>query len=372
MKPIFIDFRTQSIEKIKKQFEVQEVVDVYRELLEELFLVRNPKYKFDKNYQEPLAAFIQDHIGTTTMEQAGEWFYFPWNKTLTHYLPDELHQEIRTARNKNLITKDEQSAFYNFTVGIVGLSVGSHAALTLSMMGGSRRMKLADPDTISGSNLNRIRYDFTKAGKSKSGIATEQIYQMNPYSEVHEFQNGITQENINEFLSSPKIDLLIEECDNLEMKIRLRIEARKLGIPVIMATDNGDNVVVDIERYDLDKNLEIFNGVAGNLTLEEFQSFPPQELPKLATKIAGPNFVMPRMLSSLAEVGKTLYSWPQLGDAATLCGATLAYLTKRFALGEKIKSGKLEVNLDAVFDPEYSPEQQTRQREQFLAHMGLL
>ncbi|MDP6387663.1 MAG: ThiF family adenylyltransferase [Candidatus Pacebacteria bacterium] len=372
MKPIQWD-KKESLEDFKKKLDIDSVIDKYDELLEDLFLVRNPRFKFEPNYQKELEEFINEHKGKKPLEKVGEWFYFPWNNILIHYLPDKMHQEIRTARNKNIITKDEQEKFYNTTVGVAGLSVGSHGVLTLSMMGGSKTIKVSDPDVVSGSNLNRIRHDFTVVGRNKCDIAVEQLYQINPYAKVHLYNKGITEENINEFLSG--IDILVEELDNLEMKIRLRIKAKELGIPVIMATDNGDNVIVDIERYDLDKNTEIFNGAVGHLTLKEFQKISPQEMPRLATKIAGPKVVVPRMLMSILEVGKTLYSWPQLGDAATLSGIAIAYTVRRIALGEKVKSGKIEINLDAIFDPDYHAEEAIDARENirknFLKIIGL-
>lgn len=373
MKPIVWEKSEETLEAFKKKYHVSTVVDTYAELLEDLFLIRNPRFKFDKSYQKELDGFIKEHSDSQPLTEVGNWFYFPWNKILVHYLPDEMHQELRTARNRNIITEDEQKKFYNLKVGIAGLSVGSHGALTLVMMGGCQIIKLADPDTISGSNLNRIRYDFTSVGKNKCDIAAQQIYQINPYAEVHAYREGITLDNIDEFLSG--LDVLVEELDDLEMKIRLRLKAKEFGIPVIMATDNGDNIIVDIERYDLDRDLKIFNGVTGNLTLEEFQKIPQQNMPKLATKIAGPKVVVPRMLTSLLEVGKTLYSWPQLGDAATLSGVAIAYLVKRMALGEKVQSGKLEVNLDSIFDPDYYSPQIVKARESirkdFLKTIGL-
>ncbi|MEK7507973.1 MAG: hypothetical protein AAB602_02730 [Patescibacteria group bacterium] len=171
------------------------------------------------------------------------------------------------------------------------------------------------------------------------------------------------------------LDVLVDELDNPELKIRLRLEARKRGIPVIMATDNGDNIIFDIERYDLDKKLMLFNGAAGDLTLEKFKNFQPQDMPRLATQIAGPHVVVPRMLESVFEVGKSLYSWPQLGDAAALAGVSVAYVVKRLALGEQLKSGKLEVNLDSVFDPKYhSPDavaDRENRRKKILKNIGL-
>jgi hypothetical protein len=157
--------------------------------------------------------------------------------------------------------------------------------------------------------------------------------------------------------------VLVEETDNLEIKIKLRIEARKRGIPVVMATDNGDNIIIEIERYDLDRTKQLFNGALGDITLEEFKTFPPQELPKLATRIAGPSWVTERMMSSLLQVGRTIYSWPQLGDAATLSGVAIAYTLKRLALGEAVVEEKREVNLDATLDPAYANPEVVTQRE---------
>lgn len=351
MKPIRFDPSKETLVQFRQRLQSVQTIDQYPILLEELFLIRTPHTKFVKDYQKELAGFTEKYLAERKIEEVGEWFFFPWNKLLVHYLPDNEHQEIRTARNKNIITDEEQNKFYNYRVAIAGMSVGSHPALTIGMMGGCRSMKLADPDTLGPANLNRLRYDFTKIGEAKVDIVTQTLWQVNPYGNYLAFPEGVTDKNLSSFLDD--VDVLVEEVDNLEMKIKLRLAARERGIPVVMATDNGDGVIVDIERYDLDPKLELFNGAAGNLTLEEFKQMKPTDLPKLATKIAGKDIVAIRMLDSIMEVGKTLYSWPQLGDAATLAGVAVAYVVKRLALGEPVKVGKLEVNLDQIFDPEY-------------------
>lgn len=368
MKPIKFKPTKQSWDDFCRKYPAERVLDTLEEQLKELFLIRNPKYRFGGGYEEELKQF--------TTGQKGEWFYFPWSKTCVHYLPDEMHQELRTARNKNLITKEEQTKFYNFKIGVAGLSVGSHAALTLAMMGAGRVMKLADPDEISGSNLNRIRTDFTNVEKSKCDLAVEQIYQINPYAEVYSYPEGVLPPRIDEFLAGPpKLDVLVEELDDLGMKVRLRLAARRLGIPVVMATDNGDNVIVDIERYDLDKNQPVFNGALGDITAEDLQKFKPTDLPRLASMVAGPKVVMPRMLASVLEVGKTLYSWPQLGDAATLSGVVVANVVKRLALKEPLKTGKIDINIDALLDPEYGSDEvlgvREEERKRLLKIIGL-
>ncbi len=361
MKPEQLDRTQESFAAFRDRLQPGTVVDRYDLLLEDLFLIRNPRFKFIKDHSAEVKAFSEEYAAGKSGEEVGEWFYFPWNKTLAHYLPHEEHQEIRTARNRNIITKEEQKKFYNLSVAYAGLSVGSHGAMTTALMGGARRIKIADPDEVSPSNLNRIRLDFLSLGRKKTDLVSEYIYQLNPYAEIEVYGAGVTEETMDQFLSGA--DVLIEETDNLEIKIRLRLAAREKGIPVVMATDNGDGVIVEIERFDLDRSTQLFNGALGDLTLEEFKTFPPSDLPKLATKIAGADHVVPRMLLSLKEVGQTLYSWPQLGDAATLSGVAIAYCLRRIALGAPLANGKSEIHMDAIFDPTYHTPEATAERD---------
>ena len=361
MKPEKFDTAKESFDAFSKRTAPQTIVDRYDLLLEDLFLIRNPRFKFIKEYQAELKEFTDVYLAGKSVTEAGEWFFFPWNKTLAHYLPEDEHLEIRTARNKNIITKDEQEKLYNLRVAYAGLSVGSHGALTFALMGGAKSIKIADPDEVSPSNLNRIRFDFLDVGRKKTELIREYIWQLNPYAEIESFDQGVQEETMDAFLSN--VDVLIEETDNLEMKIRLRLAARDRGIPVIMATDNGDNIIAEVERFDLDKTKQLFNGAIGDITIDDFRTFPPQDLPKLATKIAGPHLVTPRMMGSLLEVGRTLYSWPQLGDAATLSGVAIAYALKRLALNQPITEEKREISLDATFDPEYSTDDSIKERD---------
>lgn len=352
------------------------VSDQYLDQLEEVFLLRNPQYRFNKNYQGEFQKFADRHFASKEPVLAGNWFYFPWLKQVIHFLPEGMHFEMRTGRNKNLITPEEQKKFYNSTIGVMGMSVGSHAALTVIMTGGAKRIKLADPDIISGSNLNRIRVGFDAVGTGKAVIVARQIMQINPYSEIDLFTDGVQDKNIKEFIvGKHKLDLIIEEMDNPYLKVKTRFVARSAGVPIIMAADNGDGIIVDVERYDKNKKAKILHGILGNITPEDFKNIPAGELPKVIAKMAGANIADLRMIESVMQVGKSLYSWPQLGTAANLCGTVLSYLARKILAGEKIASGRFLVGLDEIFVPGFMDKNKVLKRETkrktYLKMMGL-
>jgi molybdopterin/thiamine biosynthesis adenylyltransferase len=229
------------------------------------------------------------------------------------------------------------------------------------MTGGASRIKLADPDALSGDNLNRIRTGFQNVGVSKAVAVARQIFEINPYARVELYPKGLSDANLKKFLQG--LDLFVEVMDNPYLKLASRYEARRRGIPVVMGTDNGDNIIVDVERFDLKRNYPVLHGLAGNLKLQDLRALSPRDLPKIAAKIAGANLATPRMLASVAEVGTSLYSWPQLGTAANLCGSAVAYLVRRIVLKDRaIASGRYEVNLDSIFESDYARKKNVRQR----------
>src|SRR3989344_4977493 len=228
------------------------IVNELRRNLEELFLLRNPKYRFDperssasygagKNYQNEFEKFFLIY----NSESFGNWFYFPWLNTLVRYLPEDLHLELRTGRNKYLISTDEQNRFYNATMVFLGMSVGSHVAIVTVMTGGAKHITLADPDNLSGDNLNRVRAGFQNIGLNKAIAVARQIYEINPSAEIELFEDGLTPENADKILEGT--DIIVEEMDNPYWKLKIRELAKTRGIPVLMGTDNGDGIICDIE-----------------------------------------------------------------------------------------------------------------------------
>src|SRR5690606_29847647 len=92
------------------------------------------------------------------------------------------------------------------------------------------------------------------------------------YIKVSCFTEGLNIDNItNFFTDNGQIDILVEECDGLEIKVLSRIIAKKYQIPVVM--DTNDCGMLDIERFDLEPDRPIFHG-----RTKELESLSPQEL----------------------------------------------------------------------------------------------
>ncbi len=344
-----------------------EIVEAVESSWEELFVIRNPKMKkgpmgapIPSGFEEAKKAFLEtvgNALGTV-------YVYYPWLGKAFHIPEESVYFELRTARNKHIINKEEQEAYRNTFIGIAGMSVGSNVAMTLARTGGPRRMRLADFDTIEISNLNRIPAPLASYGKDKANFFAEQIYEIDPWAELELYDKGVTKDNLEEFIRG--LDIFIDEMDSLDLKIRARFIAKKLRVPVLMATDNGNDVTFDVERYDLDPETPIFNGRI-SLTEETIGELKtPQDWMRIAAQIAGPETHSPRMLESIAGLGKTLAGVPQLGSTAALSGAAASYAVRQIAAKAPLPSGRYLISLDEKFIPNYHSATETQKREQAL------
>ncbi len=364
--PQFFDLKKEEdVKKVSELFEGKMIVSVsddYEEQMKELFQIQNPTLVYAPGFNEAWETHLREEKAKAPLHQYGVWVYFPWNGSLIHILEDAAFQEVRTARNKNLINKEEQEKFYNSTVGIAGLSVGNSVLLAIVLQGGAGRIKMADNDVLALSNTNRVRTSIENLGIRKTDATARQIYSINPYAKIEIFEDGLTNENIDRFFNG--LDIVLDEVDNIAMKYRMREYAKKLKLPLLMATDNGDNGVVDIERYDLDSETPFFHGRAGEVTYEELTKLDKFGIGKMATRIVGAENVTERMQESLMEMGKTIVSWPQLGGAAILNGPAVAYCVRKILNGQPLENNRALISLDALFIPEYNSPEQKEKRAQ--------
>jgi|ERR1035437_2679355 hypothetical protein len=363
-KPVFFDLSKPADEaKLSGLFasgDIQHVVEDYEEQHLELFGVKNPSMVYTPDFKAKFAEHYKTLQETTPLHQHGNWVFFSWSSKLVHILPEEDYQLVRTARNKNLISAEEQAKFYNATVGIGGLSVGSSVAYAIVLQGGAKHIKLADMDRLALSNTNRILSGVDNLGVLKVEMAARKIYEINPYATVEVFPEGLNHESIGRFFDG--LDIVIDELDNLAVKYLIREQAKKHKIAVVMAADNGDNAVVDIERYDLNPEMPFFHGRMGEVSYDMLSKLDKFGIGKMITKHVGPENVTERMQQSLMEMGKTIVSWPQLGGAAMVNGAAVAYCVRKILNGQPLELNRSLLSLDEKLIPNYNTPEEVARR----------
>ena len=296
---------------------------------------------------QEITNLLLDFFEVNPKDTYGNWVFYPWSNVLVHLIPEEEFIEVRTSRNNYKITKEEQAKLRTKKVGIVGLSVGQSVALAIAMERSCGEIRLADFDTLELSNLNRIRAGLPDLGLEKTIIAAREIAELDPYIKLTIYRKGVDENNIDDFLTKEgKLDLVIDECDSLDIKILIRERAKGFQIPVMMET--SDRGMLDIERFDIEHERPIFHGFVGDIDYASLRDLTNKQKVPMVLKITGVDTLSTRMKISLLEINQSLTSWPQLASAVFLGGASVGHVARKFLLGEDVKSGRYYVDLDEI------------------------
>lgn len=218
------------------------LVDRLDNQLKELFSLMVPPAKRTSAYENDCENFV------VAAREEGRFnlVLYPWLNKAVYVLNEADFSFVRTSRNLYKITSEEQRTLSSAKLGVVGLSVGQSVAVTLAMERSFGTIKLADFDHLDLSNLNRLRAGVVDLGLPKVVLVAREIAEIDPYLNIELYPEGLTIENLNDFVDD--LDVLIDECDSLLMKIAMRKRARSKGIPVVM--DTSDRGMIDVERFD--------------------------------------------------------------------------------------------------------------------------
>lgn len=284
-------------------------------------------------------------------------------------LSPQLFAELTTARNKQLITREEQLKLQETVVGFFGLSVGSHAALTWMMQSRANAIFISDPDTIDWTNLNRLRFGVHTIGQPKVAVVQAELEAINPFTKVHS-TSKTDPETVRQFFSStPALNFVVDAIDDLPSKLLLRQLAREQQIPLLSAVDVGDNIFLDIERYDQDKNIIPFLGRVPEIETLDLNTLDPRRRTQLLIQLVGLEHNSEAMLYSLTQIGTSIPTWPQLGATATMAGGLICTTIKKIVLGESIPSGRVILSMDELLDTTFSSPSRVQGRERTMSEI---
>ncbi len=321
------------------------VHDELHSQLRELVRALNPSVKY--NTPELDAAALA-HLGRTPAQIYGVWVYYPWSRRLVHLLDEPEFVLVRTDRNRNKITREEQAVLATKKVGVIGLSVGQSICLTMALERSFGELRIADFDILELSNLNRIRSGVQNMGLRKTVMVAREVAEVDPFLHVTLFNEGVDRANIERFLTeNGTLDILVDECDSVDVKIFARQRAKALGIPVVM--DTSDRGMIDVERFDLEPERPILHGMIDHLDPNDAAKAKTNEekLP-FVVPILGLDTLSKRMKASMLEIESTVTTWPQLATSVVLGGALGGDVCRRIALGTFTASGRWFVDPESL------------------------
>ncbi|TZF82580.1 Rv1355c family protein [Pedobacter sp. BS3] len=295
---------------------------------------------------------VERHLNGIDPHDYGVWVYYPWSEKLVHIVDEAEFIALRTNRNRYKITDEERLKLSEKRIGVIGLSVGQSVSLTLAMERTFGELRIADFDELEITNLNRLRSGIHNMGLKKTVLVAREIAEIDPFLKVTCFHEGITDTNMEAFLlEGGKLNVLIDECDGVDVKINCRIAAKKHRIPVLM--EASDRATIDVERFDLEPDRPILHGYVEHLDLSNVKDAKTMEekLPYILP-IVGVETMSTRLKASAIEIGQTISTWPQLASAVTMGGGMTADICRRVLLDQYHQSGRYFIDIEElVGDP---------------------
>ncbi len=189
--------------------------------------------------------------------------------------------ETAVSRHTGLITPEEQRTLRSACIAIAGLGgVGGSHLITLARMG-IGNFHLADFDRFECTNFNRQHGAMMSSiGKPKIDVMAALGRDVNPELGLRLFPEGLTEENLNEFLNGA--DLVIDGLDFFEIEKRRKLfaEARRRGLWVITAGPIGAGsgwLVFSPHGMDFDTYFDFRDGMTD---AEKFAAFAVGLVPR--------------------------------------------------------------------------------------------
>jgi nitroreductase len=323
------------------QFGHARMRDIYPVQVAELAEVRLPG-----GSRQEREAFIAEYEA----REPGIWSYYPWLDVALRTLEPEALFELRTNRNRNLVTRSEQLVLQRAHVAIAGLSVGRNVLSALVRHGIGRTFSLADHDNLATSNLNRTQGGLLDVGVPKCQLAAHALWELDPFATCILYPQGLDDHTVGDFVADS--DVVFDEVDDFRVKVQLRLMAQLHGKPLLMATNLGDTVLIDVERWDRPHDgLEPFNGQLDGVSLQDLTrtGLAPEDLSRFAAQVIGVDNVPLRALASLPLINRELVGRPQVASTAYMAAGLAAMAARSVLLDVPLRSGRYRVSLTEAF-----------------------
>lgn len=233
-------------------------------------------------------------------------------------------------------------------IGFAGVSVGGNICEGWLREARPERVKVADPDWLELTNFNRgermsLRHAVGSRGErfdprnpyesvrvSKAEYLAYEQQLVDPYATFYVYKDGLTRQNLDQFLcgdgaEEPAIDVLVEEMDNLDLKVLARERCRAHGIDVLMLSDFGHRVHVLWNLFKSDPGAGIGYGSSDEVlraALDAAKAGDRNKMFEFITHLCGDDFAGDQFKAWMDGRGEQpTSSLPQSGATAMASGA---------------------------------------------------
>lgn len=343
------------LRRSRKKFSKEHVFDLALPAMYGLFDDLIPGAELTEQFLEEWECFQKAYSSPDSNIQYGIWFYYPLGKHLVRFAPTFWHRLALLTRTSTLLRdsalqktwQEVRHIFDRAVIAIAGCSVGNNAAHAVAGDLRPLHIKLADQKDFHIPNANRVRLGYGDFGRNKALVTAEQLHAVDPFLRISDFQEGIHSGNIADFvggnkdLEEPPASVVIEETDDPDIKIFIRKAARSWGVPVIMVSDLGSAVQLDIRRFDKDRTLSL---AACGMSDEELYDRRDSWQRDLANRDLFYEFafaLIGKNYRHVEEFRRIIFqedppffaSVPQLGSTAMMAGGVAAEAVGRLLLG---------------------------------------
>jgi hypothetical protein len=139
-----------------------------------------------------------------------------------------------------------------------------------------------------------------------------------------------------------------------------------------MFTNLGDNILIDVERYDLDPELKPFNGLVDKVVQNILNGteITEEDKKRYAVQIVGVEHVPTRALESIRDIGRSLMGRPQFYSTVSISAGLASYVVRQIALGGNLPTGRYFYSLADVFNQPRLDLKPDTHRQQILQAMS--
>ncbi|MDN3920441.1 ThiF family adenylyltransferase [Roseateles violae] len=243
------------------------------------------------------------------------------------------------SRNIGWVTEAEQQRLRGARVAIAGLGgVGGAHLLTLARLGVAK-FHIADFDRFEVHNFNRQAGAFMSTlDRPKAEVLAEMARDINPEAEVRVFGEGVTPENVDDFLR--EVDVYVDGIDFFAIEARFLLfrKSYERSIPALTAAPLGMGVSLLYFRPG-GMSFEQYFGVDGRTQQEQYARF-----------IAGlsPAMLQRGYLAAPEAVNFDERRGPSTGMSCDLCAGVMGTSVLKVLLGRgELRAAPWAMQFDA-------------------------